>query len=385
MAETFSGEETWWNRITGPRQVVLQVVGALIGRKSVFLEIPADLPWRHQMRGAVELELRKRAGAQELLVQTIDVRSECPDCSDVGRFLLARFGSEKVQRSYREGSGETIQSYILRNGILRNQIVWVKGLRPGGEEAWLSFCRGYTPPEFSAGLFVVEHSRRIPGSGSRRMAQVVYSQSVRSYDLQLFNSMLLDGKDGTYTRIWKSYIAAVAASLCETDAEISERLIMDTDFMHESPLAGLARIAQLPDFQRRGAEEGSGHVLHLVRAGQTAALEKRIWAAQVQIAFPIVELERVRIIRLWEDEIGRALALSPVTQYGREITHPIELELGTLSYMASHRGADGMYLLYLPDQEARDRLRFLHERRNELAHVACCSPENLTELFRGME
>lgn len=152
--------------------------------------------------------------------------------------------------------------------------------------------------------------------------------------------------------------------------------------MNESPTDGLSRIAQMDAFQQRGTDHETTHVLYLSRMGNEDQLKKRIWEAQIQVAFPIIELERVQFIRDWEIQISQTLQENQIEQYGRIIQSPIELELGTLNYNASHRGRDDNYILYIPDEEARNRLRFLHEQRNELAHCNCCTPQNLQILFR---
>ena len=165
------------------------------------------------------------------------------------------------------------------------------------------------------------------------------------------------------------------------DAEVSELLLREVDFRKESVSDGIARIAEMPDFFMRGAEDGSEHVLWLYRNNKIAELNHRIWASQVQVLFPVIEMERIEIIEKYRDAISQALTDNYIAQYGEQITDPMEVELGSLCFMMSHRQDVYMYMLYIPDETDRERIRFLHECRNLLAHVSICNPEQVRKLL----
>ena len=61
-----------------------------------------------------------------------------------------------------------------------------------------------------------------------------------------------------------------------------------------------------------------------------------------------------------------------------------DVELGSLCYMMNHRGNNGSYMLYTPDEDARQRIVFLHDCRNQLAHVICCTANQVAELLRSV-
>ena len=105
--------------------------------------------------------------------------------------------------------------------------------------------------------------------------------------------------DNSYNELWKEYIAVVSACLCETDAEISELLIKENNFKAESPEEGLKRIAEMDDYQRRGGDMKSGHILALVRGNDLKEIHHRIWAAQVKTLYPVIEFERNELILLF--------------------------------------------------------------------------------------
>ena len=110
-----------------------------------------------------------------------------------------------------------------------------------------------------------------------------------------FNAQYLDEKYD-YSEGWKLYISALCAQLCETDAEVSQSLIDLGDFDKTSPDLLIDIIASVDEFARRGSDEDSGHVLSIVRKKDKKEIQNRIWRAQMQVFFPIIELERVNLI-----------------------------------------------------------------------------------------
>ncbi len=159
--------------------------------------------------------------------------------------------------------------------------------------------------------------------------------------------------------------------------------IDEGDFKHDEVKDMLYKLAESEDFARRGNDKESQHILSYVRKKDETAIERRIWKAQMQILFPLIELERIKLIEKWEDNISRALQENRITQYGKQIYEPFDVELGTLDYYM-HKYQEGGRWTYISINDATDRRRieFLHECRNILAHVGCCSTEQVVELLK---
>ena len=264
--------------------------------------------------------------------------------------------------------------------MIRNRIIWVKGLGESVTEQWIQFCRGFSPKSVLDGLFVLEVQEKIRQSDIRPLEVINFRDYVSSYDVQLFNSFLLDGQDN-YSDMWKKYISTVVAVVCDTDAEISAHILSSVDFKVRSVIDGLQDIVALPEYSRRGAEANSNHVLWYSRHNGCIELERRIWSAQVQVLFPIIELERVRLIRKWHNIIQEALDNNDISQFNELIRDPMDVELGTLCYMMKHRTDRGLYILYIPDEKERERISFLHDCRNQLAHATCCTTDQIVQLL----
>ena len=373
-------EEFWWNHITGPNVVVSSVVSALLNGKMVVLKVPSDLPWRHSMRSAVHTAFSERSDCSDVVTELIDLRNENARQMQPGRFILDRFATPTISRGYREKSKVTVQDYISAKDIIKNRIVWIKGIDPGVAGEWIRFCRGFSQRSAAQGLFVLEVNENTSVTETNLLRVINFSDCVSNYYVQLFNSFVL-GNQKQYSDGWKKYIAVCTAAICGVDAEISQTMLQSLDFRVESPLEGIRQIDQMPDFMRRG-ENGSNHVLWHYRNGDMALLEHRLWSAQVQVLFPMIELERVELIGRYERQIREVLASGGITQYNQILQEPMDVELGTLSYLMGAKMEDGFYTLYIPSEEDRKRIRFLHTCRNQLAHASCCTPEQVEQLLK---
>lgn len=362
----FSWDEFWWENITGPHVLVTKVSEALLDNHMVVLSVPTDLPWRHSMRGAIQTSFRDRLDISEIVIQPIDVVDDNPDGITPGRFILSRFASDTISRGYRERSRVSLQDYITAKNVIKNRIVWVKGLRGIAAEHWINFCRGFRPGVIQDGLFVLEVQGEICQTEMKPLELINFGDYVSNYDVQLFNSFVLD-KQNKYPDIWKKYIASVVASLCDTDAEVSAELLETVDFRRQSVIEGINSIAKSPKFARRGAEENSNHVLWYSRNGNISELEHRLWSAQLQVLFPIIEMERVSLIEKWHDKIQDALNENDIKWFDEPLFDAMDVELGALRYMMKQG------LLYIPDEADRHWISFLRDCRNQLAHVSCCN------------
>lgn len=365
----------WWNNITGANLVVSNVVDALLDNSTVVIDVPSDLPWRQQMRSVIEDSFRSRSGSPEMIIEIIDAADECPSDQAPGQFLLQKYAQNReVRGGYRERSQRTIQDYLKEKGVLKDRVIWVKGLSGKYIAKWLNFCKDYCHDSPEYGLFVLEVHGGVTRLDNKNIQYIRFLDCVSSYDVQLFSSFVVDDISNLNSD-WKKYISSVAANLCDTDAEISACLLSNINVKSDSPLDIITNISEYSQYKMRGTDPTSKHIFAFSRKGDTTELEKRLWKAQVQTLFPLIEMERILIIEQYEYEMQEALDKNYVEQYRSQITNPIELELGTMCYMMS------VCQLYIKEKETRDRIKFLHDCRNNLAHAHCCSPEEVRQLL----
>ena len=388
----------WWRSITGPVNLIARTVNNLRNRNIVLLRVPEDIPWRWEMRRAAEALLND--SEENLLISYIDCRDECPEGTGVGDFLLEKFAAadSSVRNGYRQASGQGIGRYILEKKVLKDRVLWIKGISENRLSEWISFCGDYKTESVDEGLFVLEcYSANFNNPLPPHLKQIKYDDFVGNYDSLLFDNLLIANTD--ISLIWKKYIATAVFSLCGADAEVSECFIKcfinNTDFAAVEPVTALLEISAREEFAKRKmvANLSHDHPFFLIRTGQSEELTKKLWEAQLQVIYPLVELERVRFISQWKDEIEDILQTeywSPrdvqsrrIFQHGELLLKAFDVEIGTLYQMQHLRKSDARneYYLYLPDQNDRGYLSLLYEIRNALAHVKTCSLEQVKELL----
>ena len=384
--------EFWWASITGPRNLCEAVSHALHQKGNVCLIVPNDLPWRDQMRACIETDMHQMPDMESFYVEYIDVEDDCPDVVDVGRYLLERYASPEIAAGYR-GRGK-IQQYILDKRELNNRIFWIKGMNAEQEKCWLKFCRDYVPTQDSNGRFVLEVRWIKKESERRNLAVIRYSDAIKRYDLTLFNSVYLSREKSTYSPIWQQYIAVMCASLCDTDAETSQALIENCNFSSEEPIVGMQIVSEDETYMRRG-ENNDKHILNMIRRKDTAAVGAQIWKAQLQVLFPLIEMERVTFVEQYRERIQEALREQyydfrtdrpqQVYQFGDIIDDPDDAELGTLYRMTKLKRSEDttQYLLYIADEQSRNRVELLHAMRNSLAHGEYCAIDKVAGFING--
>lgn len=388
----------WWEEITGPAQFVRAIVSNLQEAQSVFLSVPDDLPWRDQMRRSVENILHETHLG--LMMDYIDCQDDCPTDSagniDIANYLLARYALPDVQNSYRHSTGQTIQQYTLQNQVLKNRVIWVKGMTPVQVKNWLDYCRDYHAKTPDDGLFVIECHE---AAGQRKIASGMKTLSYKDYasyhDALLFNNLLAAPMRRSLE--WKQYLAAVAAKLCDCDVELSASLLeVYSGECNDDPIDVLRDISQSPNYAKRFHADflNERHPFVFIRNDRREEMEQSVWNAQLQILFPLLEYERIQFIQCFYDGIKKGLGeeyqdpVHPdrhhyITQLGDRVEEPYDAEIGTLYRMNHLRMCrdTSLYLLYLPEERDREHLALLRDMRNTIAHVNICSPEVVAEFL----
>lgn len=371
----------WWENITGPNFILSNIIELLLDNANVVFVVPSDLPWRYDMRVILENRIKERSDYPEALVDFIDAVDDYPVDDNVGTYLLNNYAhTPEIRNGYRDRGKKSIQGYLKKNAVLKNRIIWVKGLTGTVAKQWMEFCKNYASEGINTGIFVLEVHDVGNVVETSNLKSISYEDNISANDIQVFNEFILNEEHDS-DELWKNYIAVVSACLCDEDAEISELLIRTNDFKNESPECGLQRIARMPEYQRRGGDEHSNHILALVRNNDENEIYHRIWVAQVKILFPIIEMERNAIIKKYRAGIEYALQYNDIEQYNERLIYPEDVELGTLIYMLAKAPNSEYRMLYIPEQEVRDRIHFLRDCRNTIAHAKICNPQQVQELI----
>ncbi len=369
---TANWAEYWWSKVTGPNGVVLSTISALRARKSAVLFIPHDLPWRHELRKAVRNSLESIPGLEDLIVDVVDVEDENADGIKPENLLLDRYALREDRTRFREGGRESIQEYLLRKMVMKNKLVWIKGLSAGCSQQWVDFSEHWQPRDIADGVLVIETRDRPHISANRRVEFICYDEYVSEYDAQLFNSLMIgDDELNLLSAPWKKYAASITTHLCGTDAEVARSFIEQHSFITDDPIETIERIVDAGCFDRRGS---GAHVLALCRAGKKAKLRERVWAGQIEVLFPLIERQRLEIVDEHRIQLDAEIKHG-LMQFDNPVEKPEDIELGTMVYLMSARR------LNIPSYEMRERIHLLRNCRNQLAHRDICNLDQVKALL----
>ena len=366
----------WWTQITGPRRLVDVISATLRNSRSVIYISNPDMPWRHEMRYTVEEQIRNTGS---FVVDYIDWEDE-HNREDIGRFLLERYASNNDMAAYRPHLGKP-GPYLHKLGVLSKRVIWIKGIPADQVGEWVSFCRDYRTDTKEHGVFVIEAAGYNPLIRFPKYISVIrYFDYVSPYDTQLFALIVLSRSN--IPVCFHQYISYVTANLCLTDGELVAELISNTDFEKSSPLESLEKLYDEDQILiNRGSTkltDSEPHPFQLLRNNSIQVLNNRLWKAQLQAVFPLVEEERISFIQKYEEAVKACL---PIRQYTQIITNPYDVELGTLVYLTQEKDENDQRRLYIPESTDYKRLHFLRDIRHKLAHMRICTPEEMTDLL----
>lgn len=373
---------TWWSRITGPRIFIEQVVSSLSEGRSVALLLPDTCPWLSEMRSFTAGAIPNHYGLGRLTVDSLRTNSEDSAAKSPFQLLLGKYALHDVALRYRESMNP--QSFLLDQHILKDRIIWLEDAPENDPHAWLCFASTWRANSPEDGLFVIEVPAHAAGAltnvAQDNLSLVDYRELVSDYSVSLFNGTLIDEiAPRDTTNLEQRYLASLLTSLCGGDVEVAEALTDDLAALRDDPIGAVMNVTKYFEGSRRAEEEA--HVLNLVRANDRESLERRVWSAQVEVLFPLIETLRLKIIEALRSSIETILDEVPVTQYGESVKDVEDVELGTLIYLMACRTEDNERLLYVPDSALREEIYLLHSCRNNLAHISVCPPDQVRQLL----
>ena len=368
-------DEFWWTNITGPQTFVNLVVDALIEGKVPVLHMPDDLPWRQAMRSAVIEKIQKQTGIDPL-IHTIDASDEVPEDMHPGDFILGQ-ADENTATGYRKRSG-SIQNYLSETKAFHKEIFWIKGIAQSDLQRWLQFCQGFSVLSLQTFLFVLEDKSPEQPSVRSPLQVIEFSDRVNRNDVQIFSAFLIAQEKKEISKPWADYISCACANLCDYDAELAALLIQKGNWKVEEPLEMLCKALD-EGFNMRGTAEKSNHIFAYLRKNERSEISQRLWVAQLQTLFPVIEMQRIAVIEEFKIPLQNALDKG-IFQFNKLVTVPQDLEYSALCYGLK---SGGIWIDKLTN--LRNDLYYLRDCRNKLAHHQCCTPEQVRFILEKAE
>lgn len=382
-ANSMDNGALWWEEIAGPSTMVSDIQSALAEGHSVICNVTTTLSYRWVFRDSIGHWLADR----DIMVVHIDCNGEY-NGEDITEFLLRQIQPDMLTEYMRRRSPQ----FMRDRGLLHGKLLWIRGVAPRYLRNWIQYVSSYRSHDLDHGLLFMEIQNEPPMRLPQNLRFFDYSKYARPDDLRLYASILAESYLQEPSAV-KQYAVELASSVCGTDGELVNDLLLCPDFVREDPLAVLRQVVEVNYLgSPRGKE--SDHPFELLATGNLEELKHRIWSAQVRVGYPMIEMERLALIRCWEPEIGEALSLSYYnertdreeyfTDYEKNrITNPYDVEIGMLSRMMHLRrfAERDQYMCYLPDPEEREWVHLLRDCRNDLAHLDICKPEQFYKLL----
>lgn len=398
MEEKFDPPYYWWYWITGPNNVTSKIQAALESNKNVALFVPDDLPWRKPMR--LNVKGRQTTKNVEIIdIEEDEIFSEALDDVKIGDALCKRLDDSGYRDDF------DVQDYLSKNSKMKKRVFWIKGMKEEQEHAWIGFCK-----KFKSGGFFILELKHVKSITEENFETIIYDDIVDERDLSLFNAKIIDMIRPNFFPSWKQYAATLCACLCGKDAELSERLLKELSFRSNGPkeiIECLKILAKDKDFERRGVKNEK-HIFYDIRRinNNSSRIDKKIWKAQLQVFFPMIEMERINFIEVFRDELRKALEynkeedgvdnkrrpyhhreknintyIEQRDDYGNyvKVSDPSELELQTIVFML-HLDYKYKPILELPNSVIK-KIMDLYALRNLIAHVNVCEIKQYENLL----
>jgi len=343
----------WWSYVSGPSRLVSETANCLRAGKSVCLCATDSLPFREVFFLRVADALRE--SESNLLYGEVVETSEDP-----GKYLISCY---KLDAGYRKT--ETPSSYLRKCRVLENRLLPVVA-KGGAARSWMEFINAYKSTSAREGLFLLEIDGNPPKAPSKHLKVLDYRNFVTEYDSLLYAGLISNNSNITESR----YITAVAESIFGGNAE------------------GIAGFVGNYDITQSLADA----------LPENTYSEYKLWNAQVQELFPIIVRRTHDLVKAWRLRIDEALAYTELRRkpfekgllnsHGDVVNTPDELEIGQLLKLMTTRRRDSCdnetaeYVLSIPDDEVREKVRLLWNMRNTIAHVKICTASDVVRLLR---
>lgn len=353
-----------WSDLPGPSSFLALVEQDLRESKSVFAVVPKcfDDQWLYAMRSRLEsnYEWMEVPGTLREFYQEVSCR---PDGEP---FIELR---EIIEHGIR-GRG-----FTLKNPPADAWNTWIPFLRDFAE-----LNRAVDDLEKNVFLVVSDHPpNEIPNEpliSERRIEGFIRAEDSLFHAAKTFE--VRETSD-----IWRkirlhvcSELALWDFRLCELLGELpTKQLLEPFDWLREYGAVqgwqSFALSVSNGELRRAGllfsiAGEEFTHSALLVIQGKNEEIVKRIWIAQIRVLFPIIEEQRLRLLK-----VLRQIHSRTIDSWERELEEDGELEIGILY----HR-------MIVSNFFGRDLTRIagkLKNMRNNLAHLKICGPQDLPD------
>lgn len=366
--------EHWWN-FPGTSRFIERVERAIRDGYSVFLELPLERP--SGLREAVAERFAESPLHWEVLYASEDKPLS---------LIYDMFLQDHPPSALRTMEGLTTGDRFCM------LIVWVEEIAEADASAWADFFEKYgtlcrSNPDWHHPVFVVPDAAA--WDAYRKMKSTPYASTIRwddtveRLDMQMYigSLQLASGE----TKLEHQVARHLMVELALWDRELALHLAGRSEQELYHPERALIEYAEERGWQPLPAvdleqawfkgmaflveERLEWHSAWLALNGKTVLLKRRMWAAQVAVLFPYLELLRHKLLEL----VGPQITLPVYDEKGYAVNDLFELEFRHIYHFLCHGGGHHPAQLVTYVNELR-------RIRNNLAHLNVLGAENIRTL-----
>lgn len=359
-------ETIWWENITGPAQVVHQILEALSQARMAVLHCEFPLPFRSHLLSTLLHHGQDKSKNHDLQMIELDF-SEYQGKETVGLFFLEQVCAPSLFNKYR--SAETVASFLKNNQVLSGKFLWIQGFSEEHQKNCQEFFRTLPQDLLEDCYLLLEWDRGFPLKEHSKFQQIYYQDLVQIQDTRLFSHLYLQSSLRENSAK-ANYFSCLSSHLAQNDGELALFFLTQPDFFQNDVLDFVHQA--LPAFTY-GQEEKFRAETHLCFSSALSGIQEKIWRSQLEVLFPLIELHYLQIMELIKEDVEEYLSKNTVTQFNEVIREVGEVELGTLSYIYGKMPQH--------DPVFHEKIFFLRNCRNLIAHGKLCSVSQIEKLF----
>ena len=367
----------WWQWISGPLGYLKLLIDALGKDKSVSLITSQSLSWRESLRYRVEEHVKEELNAKLIMVEA----SVADKHESAAHYLIDRFAKNSMQNY--QPHKEALSAYMKREGVFANHVVWIKAIDDEHRERWLDLMKDIKKASLTKhGLFVFEFVTS--DAIERRFSHNIEVLKQKEHIGRIDTFLLLMTLSSRKSQNERNYEATVISYLCDDDAELAVTMLEECDVFSACPVKWITQEhnGEVEENNSLVLSSDNGvHPCRLFDQSDEAPLWSRLWKAQVESVYHIIEDERLAFVKKYESAIRSVMP--SIDKYDNPINHVYDIELTQLVFMTNERLHDGTRRLYISDHDDYERLHFLKSIRNKLAHMDSCTASEMRRLFQG--
>ena len=360
---------SWWD-IPGPSRYVQRVENSLYER----LNVVAALPDGYGKKWFTYFQKRWRNKQEQMDVISVTNNNNSPISVLCETLTASPLKKMTIKALARESGfkGRTLGIYIDRSGPVKE---WMDFL-----ESYELECRSTSPLDRTVFLIVTEGvaPKRLPKEETNRRVYL-YDGFALPRDCHMYSWVLIGSYD---KQTWRTELKmALIAQLAQWDPYLCEYLsdrdlktILHKESLNSYDMRDKMNPSQgdLDDGWASGIlQRCNGEVVYhskwLAEYTSTNEYEQRIWAAQLQVIFPLIEQIRRKAIEKYRD---RLTSLSREKD-GVIVNEPYDLEIKEIRRLISY--AENVPKAFVT------RIEQAYKFRNTLAHLDLLTDDDLQQ------